>query len=513
MGDVKTLEISGYDLDLEQVWEFSQHALDPHQKVKVILTPEAEDRILKAEKFVEKITKGKEAVYGINTGFGKFAEVKIDSEKLIELQYNIIRSHACGVGEELTRDLVFSMWILRLNVMARGHSGTRLQTVKKIISLVEKGMLACIPSRGSVGASGDLCPSAHATLGYIGEGYVTFPCGDGYKKMEAMEALQELNETPLVLGPKEGLSLINGTQLTTAMAIKACMLGKRILKHSNLSLSFSIEALRSSHEVVNAHIIDNKNQKGCMACAEEVRYWLQSPTEISQSHDDCEKIQDNYSTRCAPLVHGTMWDQLEHAKDIINREINSSTDNPLLFPDEDLSISGGNFHALYPARMCDQIASNLTTLGSIIERRIASAMSPDSSRQLPFLTKMGGLNSGFMMCHVTAAALVSEAKSLSFPASVDSIPTNDDREDHVSMGPIAGHKAVQIAELIENVVAIELLVAAQGIDFLRPMKSSPRIEAVHAKIREQVTFMEQDRFLALDIDKIRRLLEKDALCN
>lgn len=506
-----SIELDGENLRPQELWMWAKAALNPASSVKIHFSKTARERISKSEKLVASILKDSRAVYGINTGFGKFAEVKISDKQLSQLQKNLILSHACGVGEPFGRDIVMAMWLIRLNTLARGNSGIRMETIEKIVGLLEKGILAVVPSRGSVGASGDLAPSAHATLTLIGEGQCSMPKGAGFVTISAAEALKAHKLTPANLEAKEGLALINGTQTTTALALKAWCEGKNLLTTANLSAAFSIEALRGSHDIFDKRIAAARNQPGAIFCAQEMAQWLDKETQISKSHENCGRVQDPYSLRCAPQVHGAISDELDRAEAVITREINASTDNPLLFSETKSSLSGGNFHAIYTARVSDSLASALTTLASISERRIALMMSKDSSMLPPFLVPDGGLNSGFMMAQVTAAALVSECKTLSFPASVDSIPTSDDREDHVSMGVGAGLKLQQIVENLKNVLGIELMAAAQAIDMLRPLKSSKKIEAVHKKIRSKIAVLDKDRILADDFKKIAEIISSTEL--
>lgn len=506
-----SLTLNGESLKALETWEFATRASDAGAQAEVLIAPEARARVQKSAAFVDSVVRGTKAVYGINTGFGKFAEVAIPNDKLDELQRNLILSHACGTGPELSRAQVFCMWILRLNTLCRGNSGVRPQTIDFIIKLLQAGCLAEVPSRGSVGASGDLAPSAHATLALIGEGRVTLPIDGRIERMEAREALKKLGLAPLKLAPKEGLCLINGTQLTATLGLEALSIARQSLGHANLAVAMTIEGLRGSHAIVDEQVLRSRNHPGAVECGDAIRAWLGGDTEISKSHENCGQVQDPYSLRCAPQVHGCVADELEQAERVLTREINSSTDNPLIFADSGASRSGGNFHAIYPARVNDSLAATLTVLGSISERRTALAMSPKSSRLPAFLIQDGGLNSGFMMLHVTAAALVSEAKALSHPASVDSIPTSDDREDHVSMGPAAGFKAVQAARNVRTVIAIELIVGAQALDLLAPLKSSAGIRKAHARIRAEVPFLDRDRILADDLRRVDSLIEKGEL--
>lgn len=505
------ITLDGFNLNPQELYKFSQLALDPNSDIQIELSKEAEERIDHASKFVESITQNDEAVYGINTGFGKFAEQRVDNKHLEQLQRNLILSHAVGVGELLPRNIVLMMWILRLNVLCRGNSGIRLSSVRQLIRLLEAGILADIPCKGSVGASGDLAPSAHATLPLLGEGTVSYPHVGSFKQSSASAALNHFGLEPWTLAAKEGLSLINGTQLTTAYSVIGLVEGRTHLQHANLCLALSIEALQGSHLIFDSRIMDVRNHPGCLAVANELQHWLSGPSEIKDDHVNCDRVQDPYSLRCAPQVHGSIWDELDQCEDIIKREINSSTDNPLLFPDDEESLSGGNFHAIFTARVNDRLASAYATLANISERRVSHMMSRESNRLYPFLVVEGGINSGLMMAQVTAAALVSESKALSFPASVDSIPTSDDKEDHVSMGPLAGQKMMSCLQNLKSVLAIEILSACQAIDLRYPLKSTSQIMKVHSLIREKVEYLEKDRILHNDLVEIEKILSSKTL--
>lgn len=505
------ITLSGETLDIDALWRMGQTALDPKAKLGITLDNAAMARVKKAEEFVHTLAHGGGTVYGLNTGFGYFAKTRIAHEEIGALQHNIIRSHACGVGEELPRDTVLMMWLILLNSVCRGHRGLAYEKLQSICRMLEAGILACVPARGSVGASGDLAPTAHAVLATLGEGECTLPDGKGFARMQASDALKKAGIAPLTLGPKEGLCLINGTQLTAALAVKLWRETDLLVQTANLATAMSIEALRASHHITDEPLLREQRQEGTKACGEQIATWLGGDTQISQSHAECGRVQDSYSLRCAPQVHGMVWDELSHTKTIIEREINSTTDNPILFPDRELVIHGGNFHAIYPARVCDRLGAALATLTAISERRINTAMRTEKSGLPTFLIEKGGLNSGFMMVQVTAAALVSECKSLCFPSSVDSIPTNNDQEDHVSMGPGAGLKALEIAKHARYVLAIELLVAAQGLDMLKPLKTSPRLEKVKSQIRKVVSYLDQDRVLGPDIEAVHALVKSGEL--
>jgi len=500
------LLLDGHSLSTHTLWQAARTALDPKDSLKIRIAPEAEKRIRSAAQFVQRIVKGSEAVYGINTGFGKFAEVQIESSKLRALQRNLILSHAVGVGPLLSRDIVMAMWILRLNVMCRGQSGVRMESVEHLIRLLEFGILADVPAQGSVGASGDLAPSAHATLALLGEGTCSYPHVGSFRHTKASEALKQFGLEPWELEAKEGLSFINGTQLTTAYATKAYVESQRLVSSANLALALSIEAIQGTHKLLDQRIFDVRNQIGASHCAAETRAWLSGESQIAADHSGCNRVQDPYSLRCAPQVHGLVFDEVRQCGELLERELNASTDNPLLFADDNESLSGGNFHAIYTARVNDRLCAALATLSNISERRTAQLMSRESNRLFPFLVREGGFNSGLMMAHVTAAALVSESKTLCFPASVDSIPTSDDREDHVSMGPIAGRKLMTVLENTLNVLSIEFLSACQAIELRRPLRTTSALENVFAQVREDVAFLEEDRILHHDIKSLSDLI-------
>lgn len=508
---MNTITLDGESLDIETLVAFSRTALNPRAKIKIKIGKQAQAAIRRGEAFLYDLAHSGKTVYGVNTGFGYFAKTRIREQDIEELQHNIIRSHACGAGEELPRDLVLMLWVVLLNSVCRGHRGLALSQMQQIITMLEAGILACVPARGSVGASGDLAPSAHAVLATLGEGECTMPSNGKLVRCSASAALKKAKLKPLKLGPKEGLCLINGTQLTASMAAVAWYEGMQLVKTANLAAAMSIEALRASHRMTDKPLLQEQRQKGTWECGNDIASWIGGDTPISKSHADCDRVQDSYSLRCAPQVHGMVWEELEQSKAIIENEINATTDNPILFPRRKLVIHGGNFHAIYPARVLDRIGMAMATLASISERRINTAMRSDKSGLPTFLVENGGLNSGFMMVQVTAAALVSECKSLSFPASVDSIPTNNDQEDHVSMGPGAGLKALQILKSARYVIAIELLVAAQGLDMLKPLKTSAKLEQVKKKIRTKVSYLKKDRHLAPDIEAVHELVVKGEL--
>lgn len=507
-----SITLDGESLNVNSLWEAARLAAMPGAELDIRLDAEAQKRIRHAENFLGNLAASGETVYGVNTGFGFFARTRIAPDDLAELQENIILSHAVGVGELLPRELVMGMWLILLNSVCRGHRGVALERVEQVLAALNAGMLAHVPARGSVGASGDLAPMAHAVLALLGQGMCNVPAKDGFSDVPAADALKKLNLRPLQLGPKEGLALINGTQLTSAMACRVIYEGQILLETANLIAALMIEAMRASHAFLAPILLHEQRHEGAASCAETIRHWLQGKTEISESHSDCERVQDPYSVRCIPQVHGMVWEELQHCRSIMDLEINATTDNPIVFPDEERVIHGGNFHAIYAARVCDRMAAALATLANISERRIHMAMKQDKSGLPNFLIAgESGLNSGLMMTQTTAAALVSECKALAYPASVDSISTNNDQEDHVSMGPVAGLKALQILKNARYVLAIELLAAAQGLDLLAPLKTSARLEAVKTRLRREVPMLKHDRFLGSDLEKAALLVASGEL--
>jgi histidine ammonia-lyase len=431
-------------------------------------------------------------VYGVNTGFGLLAQTRIAPERLEDLQRNLILSHACGVGDPLEKRVVRLVLALKAIGLGRGHSGVRPVIVERLLALLEADALPLVPSQGSVGASGDLAPLAHLAAPLISEGEIVL---EG-ERLPAAEALARQGLEPLVLGPKEGLALINGTQVSTAIALDTLFSAERIFVSALLAGAMSVDALKATDVTFDPRIHEARGQPGQIEAAAALRDLLRDSS-IRHSHDDCPKVQDPYSFRCQPQVMGACLDLMRQAARTLEIEANAATDNPLLFGDE--ALSGGNFHAEPIAFAADMLAIVLCEIGSLCERRTAVLVDPKMSSLPAFLVRDSGVNSGFMIAHVTAAALVSENKSLAFPASVDTVPTSAGQEDHVSMATHAGIKARRIAGNAAGVVGIELLAAAQGLDFHAPLASSPPIEATRARIRAQVPHLATDRYLADDI--------------
>jgi histidine ammonia-lyase len=458
----------------------------------VRLADSAWSALLAASEAVGRILASGRTVYGVNTGFGLLAQTRIAPERLEELQRNLILSHSCGLGEALPREVVRLAMALKAVGLGRGHSGVRPVLVERLLALLAADALPLMPSQGSVGASGDLAPLAHLAAPLIGEGQLVI---DG-RTVPAAQGLAKLGLEPLVLGPKEGLALINGTQVSTAIALDTLFVAERVFGSALIAGAMSVDALKGTDAAFDPRIHAARGQPGQIAVAALLKHLLDG-SYIRQSHDDCPKVQDPYSLRCQPQVMGACLDLLRAAARTLKIEANAVTDNPLLFGDE--ALSGGNFHAEPVAFAADMLAMALCEIGSLSERRTAVLVDPKMSGLPAFLVADSGVNSGFMIAHVTAAALVSENKSLAFPASVDTIPTSAGQEDHVSMATHGALKARRIAGNAAGVVGIELLAAAQGLDFHAPVRSSAAVEAARAAIRARVPRLETDRYLADDL--------------
>lgn len=486
--------------DLRQ-WYFAEH--------RVTLSDAAKTDINQSAETVSSVLERGQTVYGINTGFGLLANTRIPPERLTDLQRRIVLSHSVGTGELLSDEVVRLMLLLKVNSLSRGFSGIRLKVIEALIALLNHQVYPCIPSKGSVGASGDLAPLAHMVLPLLGEGEVRYqgnilPATDGLKKA-GLE--------PFELAPKEGLALLNGTQASTALALAGLFKVERVF-HSAITIgAMSVEAAMGSRSPFDARIHQVRGQHGQQQVAAAFRDILTDTSAIAKDHENCEKVQDPYSLRCQPQVMGAAYDSLKHAALILEREANGVTDNPLVFTEQQDILSGGNFHAEPVAMAADIIAIAASEVGSISERRGALLIDKHLSNLPPFLVNDGGVNSGFMMAQVTAAALASENKSLAHPASVDSIPTSANQEDHVSMATYAARRLSDIADNIADIVAIEWLEAAQGLDFRRPLKASEKIETAYAVLRERVSFYSEDRYFAPDIKTASELIKAGALGN
>jgi histidine ammonia-lyase len=456
-----------------------------------------------AHRLVETISQRGQAVYGINTGFGKLSDVRIERRQIEELQLNLVRSHSCGVGEPLAEAEVRGMMLCRANALAKGHSGVRPDVVVMLLHFLNRGIHPFIPSQGSVGASGDLAPLAHLASVLLGEGEA---CLSG-RRMKGIAALQKNHLKPLHLGPKEGLSLLNGTQGMLSLGCVSLLSAETLVDTADVAAALSLDALKGTPTAFDERIQKLRPFPGQLRSAANVRK-LNAGSEIRLSHLDCSKVQDAYSLRCVPQVHGAVRDTLAFARQTMETELNSATDNPLVFANKEEVLSGGNFHGQPLALALDFMSIALTELASISERRIERLINPEYGDLPPFLTANPGLNSGFMMLQVTAAALTSECKVLSHPASVDSIPTSGNKEDHVSMGMGAALKLKKVIENLKNVLAIELLCAAQGIDFLAPLKPGRGTQKAYQWVRSASRTVRKDRSLARDISQVGTLIEE-----
>ena len=473
---------------------------------EVALHPKALERVEQARGYVERLLTQQDAVYGVNTGFGKFATVRILPHEVRALQRNLLLSHAIGVGASFPTEVVRGMLLLRAQSLAQGYSGVRPIVIDYLLRFLNEGVHPVVPSQGSVGASGDLAPLAHMSLPLIGEGGVEYRG----EVRASQEVLDVLGLEPLVLEAKEGLALINGTQ---AMASTLALLvwdAQILLKSADIAAAMSVEARKASHRPFDEAVARLRPHPGATTVAQNMRLLLQN-SEIQASHMDCDKVQDPYSLRAVPQVHGASRDALGHVKEIVERELDSVTDNPLIVWDEDKVISAGNFHGQSLALAADYLGIALAEIANISERRVEQMLNPSLSGLPAFLADQGGLHSGLMISQYTAAALVSENKVLAHPASVDSIPTSANQEDHVSMGTHACRKARAIFENTLIVLAIELVSAAQGLDYHAPLKSSKGVEAAHKRIRSEVSHLDVDRYYRPELDKVCALVRSASL--
>jgi histidine ammonia-lyase len=458
----------------------------------------SQQQVHAASAFVRAHAAGDTAVYGVNTGFGKLAGTRIAAQDLAALQLNLLRSHAVGVGTPLPGRVVRLTLALKAASLARGLSGVRLEVIERLLAMHNAGLLPVVPAQGSVGASGDLAPLAHLCLPLVGEGEVDF---QGIR-MSAAEGLKRAGLQPLALQAKEGLALINGTQVSTALALDALFAAERIFEAAVVAGALTIDAARGSDGPFDPRIHAARGQPGQIECAAAYRALL-AGSAIRASHlEGDDRVQDPYCLRCQPQVMGACLDSLRHAAQVLTREANAVTDNPLVFAADGVMLSGGNFHAEPVALACDALAVAMAEVGAIAERRIAMLIDSSISRLPPFLTADAGLNSGFMIAHVTAAALASENKSLAHPASVDSLPTSANQEDHVSMATFAARRLQPLLDNVSRIVAIELLAAAQGVDFLAPLQTSAPLARLHRLIRSVSPPLAADRSLGADIEAL-----------
>jgi histidine ammonia-lyase len=489
--------LDGESLTLEQL------AAVAHDGEAAALSAGARARVAAARGVIDRAIAGGGAVYGVNTGFGNLANVRIAPAQLSDLQQRLLLSHAAGMGEPLPAPAVRAMLLLRANTLARGRSGIRVETLEALIELLRHDLLPVVPSRGSVGASGDLAPLAHLALPLLGHGRARL----GSEDLPGAEALARCGLQPIALGPKEGLALVNGTQAMTALLALSVLEARRLVRLADLLGALSTDALRGTDAAFDPRIQAARPHAGQAASAGNLWRLLQGSA-IRDSHRVGDvRVQDPYSIRCMPQVHGAVRDVLADVERKVAVEMNAATDNPLVFAEEGEILSGGNFHGEPMAFAADFLAIALSELASIAERRIEKLTNAAFSGLPPFLVEDAGLNSGFMMAQVTAAALVAENKVLAHPASVDSIPTSADKEDHVSMGMGAALKLQQVVLNVRRVLAIELVAAAQGVDLLRPLRTSPRLEALRDDLRERVPAWDRDREMSVDLVVAEWLLD------
>ncbi|MBL8690653.1 MAG: histidine ammonia-lyase [Rhodospirillaceae bacterium] len=467
------------------------------------LDPSADGPVRAAAALVEQLAHGGGAVYGVTTGFGKLAQTRIAESQLEQLQLNLLRSHAVGVGSPLPDEVIRLILVLKAASLARGYSGVRPETIAQLLAFADHGLLPVVPGKGSVGASGDLAPLAHLSLALIGEGEVRY----AGQVMPARTALDAVGLKPLNLGPKEGLALINGTQVSTALALAGLFSAERLLAAALVAGALSVDAARGTDTPFDPRIHQVRGQPGQKVAAEVLRDLL-AGSAIRASHADCDRVQDPYCLRCQPQVMGACLDQLASAATRLVAESNAVSDNPLVFAEQGEILSGGNFHAEPVAFAADGIALALAEIGNMSERRTALLVDPVMSFLPAFLVKTPGIDSGFMMAQVTAAALASENKMLAHPASVDTIPTSANQEDHVSMATHAARRLLDMADNVGSIVGIELMAAAQGVDLLAPLKTSPKLTDVHAALREHVAPLDHDRIMAPDIAAAHRFLHR-----
>lgn len=490
------VNIDGQRLTLPDVLRVSR------EYERVELAQQAVQKILAARELVDRIATENRSVYGINTGFGELAQTSISAPDMARLQENLIRSHAAGVGAPLDEDVTRAIMLLRVNALAKGHSGVRLEVIERLIQSLNQRLYPFIPSQGSVGASGDLAPLAHLALVLMGEG----ECWSSGQRVAAVEVMKEKGIAPIRLLAKEGLGLINGTQLMAGFGCLAVEDARLLLKNAQVAGAMSLEALKGTDKALDEKIHALRPYPGQVKVAANLRR-LVKDSRIIASHTGCAKVQDAYTLRCLPQILGPIADTIDYAAKVLAIEINSATDNPLLFPAEGEIISGGNFHGQPLALVMDYLGIALSEMANVAERTIDRLVNPHVSGLPPFLSPNSGLHSGLMIAQYTAAALVSENKVLAHPASVDSIPTSAGQEDHVSMGSIAARKAAQIVKNVEQVLAIQMLCAAQGIDFhLKDFTPGQGTQAAHRSIRQHVPFWDEDRILYRDIEKVHHLV-------
>ncbi len=507
------LIVDGKSLTLEQIESFL------HENPEIILSNESLKKIKKSRDLVEKWVNKGESIYGVTTGFGEFSNVKISKENIEKLQKNLILSHAVGCGENLSPMIVKIMMLLRLNALARGYSGIRLETLDLLIKMMKYNIIPVVPSQGSVGSSGDLVQLSHLVLAMIGKGRVqivkdvTNENAASARIISASAGLRKYKLKPVTLQAKEGLALINGTQMMTSFAAFISIRARKLIKLADISASLSHEALRATDKAFDPKLHRLRPFQGQITTAKNVLSLIKN-SNIRKSHLNGDtRVQDAYSIRCVPQIHGASRDAIDYVCSRVKIEINSVNDNPIIFPDTEEHIEGGNFHGQSMALAMDFMGIALSELANVSERRVERMVNGALSGLPRFLANNGGLNSGLMIAQYTAASLVSENKVLAHPASVDSIPTSANQEDHNSMGSIAAQKCYRIMQNLENVLAIELMTAAQALEFLKPHKPGIGTSAAYNEIRKTIKPLDEDRLLFNDVKKVADLIKRDVLLN
>ncbi|KLV03465.1 histidine ammonia-lyase [Photobacterium aquae] len=485
------IEIKPGELSLTQLRMVSRN------RVTLSLHRSAYGKMAESIRIVEKIIAEEQVVYGINTGFGLLANTHIDAKDLEILQRSIVLSHAAGIGDFMADHTVRLMMVLKINSLARGYSGIRPLVVDSLIRLLNADVYPCIPQKGSVGASGDLAPLAHMSTVLLGEGQARYQ-GEIIK---GDAALKIAGLTPLTLAPKEGLALLNGTQASTAFALEGLFATEDLYAAGTVCGAMSVDAALGSRKPFDKRIHQARGHQSQIDAARAYRHLLDEHSEIGLSHQQCDKVQDPYSLRCQPQVMGACLQQIRQAAEVLRIEANAVSDNPIIFADDTEILSGGNFHAEPVAMAADNLALAIAEIGSLSERRTALLIDSNLSKLPPFLVNNGGVNSGFMIAQVTSAALASENKTLAHPASVDSLPTSANQEDHVSMATFAGRRLADMTDNTRGIIAVELLAASQGLDFRLPNRSSPRLEQAKSMLRARVSFYDKDRYFAPDIEQ------------
>jgi histidine ammonia-lyase len=489
---VAAIQLTGHDLTVDDVEAAALRG------VPAELAPEAVRQIEASRALIERVVREQRPTYGVNTGFGKLVDVHIGADQAAELQLNLVRSHACGVGEPFPDEIVRAATLLRANALAKGTSGVRRDVVDLLLGLLARGVLPIVPSRGSLGASGDLAPLAHLALVLVGEGWARV----GDEVLPGADVLARAGLAPIELAAKEGLALINGTQFMAAIGALVLMRARRLVKLADLAAAQTIEAVRGSRTPFSPELQALRPHPGQQAAAANL-YALLDDSQIVASHRWCGRVQDAYSLRCSPQVHGAVRDAVAYAERAIAIELNAATDNPLVLADREEVVSNGNFHGEPVAIPLDTLKIGLAELASISERRVERMLNPTMSNGLPpFLAHESGLNSGFMITQYVAASLVAENRVLAHPASVDSIPTSAGQEDHVSMGATAAVHLWQVCANVERVLAVELLCGAQGLDFLAPLRPGPGVAVLQQAVRERSPRLDRDRSLADEIDLV-----------